>query len=69
MRAAGALEPRFPGTTMPVEADIAGSIVEFETDVEAGKVVVIYADDAVPEQMRRTRAQCLRQYAVTPAAE
>ncbi len=69
MRAAGVLEPRFPEATVPVEADLAGSVVEFETDVEAGKVVVIYADEAVPEQMRRTRAQCLRQYAVTPAAE
>ena len=69
MRAAGILEPRFPEATVPVDADTAGSVVEFETDVEAGKVIVIYADESVPEQMRRERARCLRQYAVTPGVE
>ncbi len=67
--AAGVVEPRFPEPSAAVDAEIGPSTVEFTTEVEAGKVLIIYADAAIPDQMRRTHDECLRRFVPKPEPE
>jgi len=66
LSAAGVVEVRFSELTQPIVADIGPSSVEFATEVQAGKIIVIYADEAVADRMRHRHAQCLRRFAPVP---
>jgi hypothetical protein len=62
MQARGVAEVNFPAETTTISANIAASSVEFSTDVQAGKILVIYSDDAVLKEMRGIHARCLKQF-------
>ncbi len=68
-RAAGVVEPRFPEQAVQVPAELSTSLVEFSTQVQAGKILVIYSDDSLLQQMRSTHARCLEQFVPSPEAE
>jgi hypothetical protein len=62
LKAAGVGVVNFPGGMPDLPAKIQGSRVEFSMNVGAGAIAVIYADEAVFEQMRRIHAKCLEKY-------
>ena len=66
MQAVGVAEVNFPEETVQIEADIASSTVAFTTQVQAGKILVIYTDDAVLQEMRNTREGCLQRFVPMP---
>jgi len=68
-RAAGVVEPRFPEQAVQVPAEISTSLVEFSTQVQAGKILVIYSDESLLQQMRSTHARCLEQFVPSPEPE
>lgn len=69
MKATGVAEVNFPGQTAQIPSEISGSSVAFATEVQAGKILVIYSDGAVLEQMRDTHARCLQRFIASPEAE
>jgi len=62
MKVAGACEVRFPEATRPVPIKTHGTRLSFRLDVGAGAVVIVYADESVPEALRATHAACLKQF-------
>ena len=66
LKAAGAVRMRFPGGLPDIPAEIADATVTFKASANPVEMVLIYADESVFEQLRRTHAGCLKRYVPTP---